>query len=174
MGLGEMGGRIAAVLPTLGYAVNGWSRTPRTLPDLAGYSGYSGAEGLQPFLARTDVLVCLLPLTEATRGILAKPLFDALPHGAALVHCGRGEHLVEGDLLEAMASQQLRGAVLDVYAQEPLPAEHPFWITPGIVVTPHMATMASNDSVAAQIARNVAQLRAGAPLFNTVDVQRGY
>lgn len=171
MGLGEMGGRIAAVLPTLGYTVNGWSRTPRRIDRV---NTFSGDEGLTPFLDATDVLVCLLPLTAATRGILDRRLFEQLPPGAALVHVGRGEHLVEQDLADAVAGGRLRGAVIDVFGTEPLPPEHPFWTMPGIVVTPHMASMASHETVAAQIARNVARLRAGRPLFNTVDIALGY
>ncbi|MFT3821598.1 MAG: glyoxylate/hydroxypyruvate reductase A [Rubrivivax sp.] len=171
MGLGELGGRIAAALPALGYTVNGWSRTPRRIERV---NAFSGDDGLAPFLAETDVLVCLLPLTAATRGILDKRLFEQLPPGAALVHVGRGEHLVEQDLADAVIGGHLRGAVVDVFAAEPLSPEHPFWTTPGIVVTPHMATMASYDTVVAQIAHNVAQLRDGAPLVNTVDLTRGY
>ena len=171
MGLGELGGHIATRLPGLGYTVQGWSRSPRQLP---GVTTFSGEEGLQPFLASTDILVCLLPLTGATHGILNAQTFAALPRGAALVHCGRGEHLVEADLAEALASGQLRGAVVDVFEQEPLPAEHPFWTLPGLVVTPHMATMAAWDTVVGQIAGNVARLRGGQPLLNTVDLARGY
>ncbi len=171
MGLGEMGGRIAQVLPTFGYTVSGWSRTPRQIENV---TTYSGEDGLEPFLASTDVLVCLLPLTDSTRGILGKQVFGKLPKGATLVHCGRGEHLVEQDLLDAVASGQLRGAVVDVFEKEPLPAEHPFWTTPGIVVTPHMATMAAFDVVIAQIVRNVQQMRKGEAYFNAVDLTRGY
>ena len=171
MGLGELGGHIAARLPSLGYSVSGWSRTPREMP---GVTLFSGEAGYDAFLAQTDVLVCLLPLTAQTRGILGRRTFDALPKGSALIHCGRGEHLVENDLLAALDSGQLRGAVVDVFAQEPLPPGHPLWSAPGVVVTPHMATMATFDVVVQQIARNVAQLRAGRPLFNQVDTSRGY
>jgi glyoxylate/hydroxypyruvate reductase A len=171
MGLGELGGFIAGALASLGYPVKGWSRGPKAID---GVETFSGEQGLAPFLAATDVLVCLLPLTAATRGILAKPLFDQLPAGAALVHCGRGEHLVEQDLHDAVSSGRLRGAVIDVFEQEPAPPDHPFWTTPGIVVTPHMASMASFETVVAQIARNVARLRAGEPLLNEVDLALGY
>ena len=171
MGLGELGGHIAARLPSLGYSVSGWSRTPREMP---GVTLFSGEAGYDAFLAQTDVLVCLLPLTAQTRGILGRRTFDALPQGSALIHCGRGEHLVENDLLAALESGRLRGAVVDVFAQEPLPPDHPLWSAPGVVVTPHMATMATFDVVAQQIARNVAQWRAGRPLFNQVDTARGY
>lgn len=171
MGLGELGGRIAAMLPTLGYAVNGWARTAREIEHV---TTYSGEQGLAPFLATTDVLVCLLPLTDATRGILGRRVFDALPRGAALVHCGRGEHLVEPDLIDALGSGQLRGALVDVFEKEPLPPDNPLWSTPGVVLTPHMASMASFDTVAAQIALNVGQLRRSQPLFNAVDLAHGY
>ncbi|HEX7072446.1 MAG TPA: glyoxylate/hydroxypyruvate reductase A [Hyphomicrobiaceae bacterium] len=171
MGLGEMGNRIAAVLPMLGYTVNGWSRSARKRE---GVTVFRGEAGLAPFLASTDVLVCLLPLTDDTRGILCKRVFDALPRGAALVHCGRGEHLVEPDLVQALASGHLRGAVIDVFEDEPLPSGHPFWTLPGVIVTPHMATMADPNTVAAQIVHNVALLRRGERLCNTVDLKRGY
>ena len=163
--------RIDARLPALGYTVSGWARTPREVP---GITVFSGEEQYDAFLAQTDVLVCLLPLTEQTRGILGHRTFDALPRGAALIHCGRGEHLVEGELLAALESGQLRGAVVDVFEQEPLPPDHPLWSAPGVVVTPHMATMATYDVVVRQVVRNIAQLRAGAALFNQVDTARGY
>ncbi|WP_233236811.1 glyoxylate/hydroxypyruvate reductase A [Bordetella sp. LUAb4] len=171
MGLGELGGLIAATLPSLGYSVNGWSRTPR---ELAGVRMFSGADGYEDFLGQTDLLVCLLPLTEATRGILDRRTFAALPAGAAVVNCGRGEHLVVDDLIEALQAGHLRGAVLDVFTQEPLAADHPLWRTPGVVVTPHMATMAAFETVAAQIVANIHRLRDGQPLVNQVDMQRGY
>ena len=171
MGLGNLGGAIAEVLPRLGYRVNGWSRTPR---EMAGVTVYSGAAGFDDFLANTDVLVCLLPLTEHTRGILGRATFEALPRGAAIVNCGRGEHLVADDLIDALANGQLRGAVLDVFIQEPLPVDHALWDTPGVVVTPHMATMASSEVVARQVADNIARLRGGYALHHTVDPRRGY
>jgi glyoxylate/hydroxypyruvate reductase A len=171
MGLGELGGLVARQLAAMGYGVGGWARTPRSLD---GVQTFSGDQGLQPFLACTDVLVCLLPLTDATRGILGADCFAALPAGAALIHCGRGEHLVADDLLAALDSGHLRGAVLDVFETEPLPAEHALWRAPGVVVTPHMASMAGFDVVVRQIADNVARLRAGEPLRHQVDTVHGY
>jgi glyoxylate/hydroxypyruvate reductase A len=171
MGLGEVGGAVAAALRDAGYNVGGWSRSPRHID---GVRGHAGDAALNTFLAETDVLVCLLPLTDATRGILGARTFEALPRGAALVHCGRGEHLVEDDLATAIASGHLRGAVLDVFPTEPLPKDSPLWDMPGIVVTPHMAAMASSAEVIRQVADNVARLDAGATLRNTVDVARGY
>jgi len=171
MGLGELGGHIASFLPRLGYTVSGWARSAREIPDV---EVFSGEEGFEPFLSQVDVLVCLLPLTPQTRGILNARTFAAMPEGGALIHCGRGEHLVEADLLAAIDSGRLRGAVIDVFEQEPLPPDNALWNAPGVVVTPHMATMAAFDVVASQIARNVAQLRTGEPLFNQVDMARGY
>lgn len=171
MGLGELGGHIAAALPRLGYTVRGWSRSPRRIE---GVQTFHGEGELDAFLAGTDALVCLVPLTAETRGILSRRVFDALPEGAVLVHVGRGEHLVQQDLLAALASGRLRGAVLDVFAQEPLPADNPLWDTPGVVVTPHMASMADWGVVVAQIAANIGRLRRGEPLANLVDLARGY
>lgn len=171
MGMGELGGHIAKRLPSFGYPVSGWARSPREIP---GVTMFSGDEGYDAFLAQIDVLVCLLPLTAQTRGILGERTFSALPKGAALIHVGRGEHLVEADLIAALESGQLRGAVVDVFEKEPLPAGHPLWTTPGVVVTPHMATMATYDVVAQQVARNIGQMRDGAPYFNQVDMARGY
>ena len=171
MGMGELGGHIAKRLPLLGYPVSGWARTPREIP---GVTMFSGDEGYADFLAQTDVLVCLLPLTAQTRGILGERTFSALPKGAALIHVGRGEHLVEEDLIAALESGQLRGAVVDVFEEEPLPSDHPLWTTPGVVVTPHMATMATYDVVVQQVVRNIAQMHDNAPLYNQVDMARGY
>jgi len=171
MGLGEIGGHVVRRLPAMGYPVSGWSRTPR---EIEGVTMFAGQAQYDAFLAQTDVLVCLLPLTAQTRGILGQRTFDALPRGATLIHCGRGEHLVEADLIAALDSGQLRGAVVDVFENEPLPQDHPLWTTPGVVVTPHMATMATFDVTVQQIVRNIAQLKAGAPLFNQVDLTRGY
>lgn len=171
MGLGELGGHVARQLCALGYSVRGWSRTPREIPGVIVISGESGYE---EFLSQADVLVCLLPLTLQTRGILGSRTFGALPRGAALIHCGRGEHLVENELIDALGSGQLRGAIVDVFQQEPLSREHALWTTPGVVVTPHMATMAANEVVVEQIVRNICQLRLGQPLLNQVESARGY
>lgn len=171
MGLGEVGGVVAAALRDAGYQVSGWSRSLRRID---GVRSHAGEAALATFLGETDVLVCLLPLTDATRGILGTRTFEALPRGAALVHCGRGEHLVADDIATAIATGHLRGAVLDVFPVEPLPEESPLWDMPGIVVTPHMAAMASSAEVIRQVADNVARLDAGERLRNTVDVARGY
>ncbi|WP_326539780.1 2-hydroxyacid dehydrogenase [Pseudorhodoferax sp.] len=171
MGLGELGGRIATLLLQAGYDVAGWSRSEKALP---GVRTFAGDAELAAFAARCDALVVLLPLTAATRGILDRRLFDALPDRAALIHVGRGEHLVPADLIAALASGRLRGALIDVFASEPLPPDDPLWATPGVIVTPHMASMASFVTVGRQVAENIRRLQAGEPLLNVVDVARGY
>lgn len=171
MGAGNLGSAIARKLCEMGYQVSVWSRSRR---EIAGAQTFAGKAEMKAFLASSDVLICLLPLTSETRGILSKDTFDALPRGAAIVNCGRGEHLVVPDLLAALASGQLRGAVLDVFPSEPLAVDDPLWRTPGIVVTPHMASMASQSVVATQVADNITRLVAGHALHNEVDMQRGY
>lgn len=164
-GLGAMGLAVARALVAQGYRVRGFSRTPRTLE---GVDCFAGDAQWPAFLGALDLLVCALPLTACTRGILARPVFEALPRGAALVHVGRGEQLHTGDLREALASGQLRGAVVDVFPQEPLAADDALWATPGLVATPHMATMASPQAIVQQIAANVERLLCGAPLQGLV------
>jgi len=171
MGLGELGGRVALALAAQGYAVSGWSRSQRAFPGITGFAGEAQREA---FLAGLDVLVCLLPLTPQTRGILGAQTFAALPRGAALVHCGRGEHLEPAALAQALASGQLRGAIVDVFPQEPLPPEDPLWAAPGLWVTPHMATMATPGAIVEQILDNARRLEAGQPLLRRVDLARGY
>lgn len=171
MGLGELGGRIAAALARDGFAVAGWSRSRRAVD---GVRVFAGDAELAPFAARSDIVVVLLPLTAATRGILNRRLFDAMPARSALVHVGRGAHLVPDDLIAALQQGRLRGALLDVFEREPLPADDPLWATPGVIVTPHMASMASFATVGAQIADNVARLNAGQALLHVVDTARGY
>jgi glyoxylate/hydroxypyruvate reductase A len=171
MGLGELGGRVALALAAQGYAVSGWSRSPRAYP---GITSFAGEAQRGAFLAGLDVLVCLLPLTPQTRGILNAELFAALPRGAALVHCGRGEHLDPAALAQALSAGQLRGAIVDVFPQEPLPPEDPLWTVPGLWITPHMATLATPDAIVEQILENAQRLESGRPLLRRVDLSRGY
>ena len=171
LGVGELGRHAAAVLAGHGFTVRGWSRTPKALP---GVASFAGADGLAAFLAGTEILVCLLPLTEATRGILDDRLFAALPPGARLINVGRGAHLVEADLIDALERGRLAHATLDCFAEEPLPAAHPFWRHPRIDVTPHVAAYADPDSAAAGVAENLRRLRDGRPLLHLVDRARGY
>jgi glyoxylate/hydroxypyruvate reductase A len=171
MGLGELGGRVALALAAQGYTVSGWSRTSRSFPGITGYAGEAQRDA---FLASLDVLVCLLPLTEQTRGILGQATFAALPPRAALVHCGRGEHLDPAALEAALQSGRLRGAIVDVFPNEPLPPDDPLWTTAGLWVTPHMATLATPDVIVDQIVENAHRLETGQPLLRRVDLARGY
>jgi glyoxylate/hydroxypyruvate reductase len=171
MGLGEIGSRVALDLQHRGFSVRGWARRARELP---GVAVFEGEGGFAPFLSGTDVLVCLLPLTAETRGILSKQTFRLLKPGAKLIHVGRGEHLVVDDLIAALEGGSLGGAIVDVFPVEPLPANDPLWRTPNLIVTPHMASMASSATIGEQVAHNVRRLIAGEPLRNVVDVTRGY
>lgn len=171
MGLGSLGGPIAAELAAAGYAVRGWARSEKQLPGLRTFAGSAEFNG---FLDGLDLLVNLLPLTESTRGILCRQTFQALAPGAAVINCGRGQHLHQQDLIAGVASGRLRGALLDVFEQEPLPADNPLWSTPGIVVTPHMASCASHDCIAQQVAENARRLAGAEPLLNRVDPALGY
>lgn len=171
LGLGSMGSAVAQDLAGAGYAVRGWSRSPKTL---AGVDCYHGDRGLQDCLAGLDLLINLLPLTTATAGLLDSQLFAALAPGAVLVNGGRGQHVADADLAAALSSGQLRAALLDVFEQEPLPPDHPWWRTPGLTVTPHMASAASARCIARQIAENTRRLAAGEALLHRADPALGY
>jgi glyoxylate/hydroxypyruvate reductase A len=171
MGMGELGARAAAALLGLGFSVRGWSRRIRTLP---GLETFAGEAGLTAFLAGTQILVCLLPLTAQTRGILGASTFSCMPRGSCLVNAARGGHVVDADLLAALDSGQLASATLDVFETEPLPSGHPFWSHPRILVTPHIASLTSLPTAAALVVDNLRQWRAGGTLRNVVDPDRGY
>lgn len=171
LGFGTLGQDAGRKLKALGFNVAGWSRTPRPVP---GFAAFAGEAGFGEMLARSDILVCLLPLTPATEGILDAAAFARLPHGAALVNAGRGGHLVEADLVPALESGQLSAAVLDVFRTEPLPPDHPFWNHPRIVVTPHIAAETHPPTAAPIIRDAIRQFEAGLPLANRVEPSRGY
>jgi len=171
MGLGELGGDAARALVALGFKVAAWSRREK---ELAGVESFAGDDGLAPFLAKSEILVCLLPLTPETTGILGAALFDRLPTGACLINAARGRHLVEDDLIPALESGQLAYATLDVFRAEPLPADHPFWRDPRITVTPHIASISDPRSVADLVAENIRRVEAGERPLNEVDPAVGY
>ena len=171
MGLGVLGTDAANHLVALGFKVNGWSRTPKDLP---GVTSFHGGDGLRPFLQNSEILVCLLPLTAETDGILNRRTFADLPRGAYLINAARGAHLVEQDLIPALDAGQLAGAALDVFRAEPLPDGHPFWGDERIIITPHIASMSGPRTVADQVAENINRARAGAPLLHVVDKRLGY
>jgi glyoxylate/hydroxypyruvate reductase len=141
---------------------------------MPGVDCFAGDEGFTPFLAELDILVCLVPLTPETRGILNARTFGALPRGASLVNVGRGGHLVEADLLAALDSGQVSGAIIDVLEEEPPPADHPFWAHPRILLTPHIASMTQPRTAAPLVIDNIRRHRRGEPLLNVVDREQGY
>jgi len=171
MGLGALGSRAAAMLAGLGFQTAGWSGSPKSI---AGVESFAGADALAPFLARTDILVCLLPLTPATTGIICAETIAQLPRGAGIVNVGRGGHVVDADLLAALDSGLLRGAVLDVFHPEPLAKDHPFWAHPKIIVTPHVASFGSRRVRARHVAGVIAALERGEKLPGLYDPVRGY
>lgn len=176
MGLGTLGIRAAAVLKNIGFRVAGWSRSTR---QVEGVECFAGSAGLDAFLRQTDILVCLLPLTPDTRGILNRDLFAQLnrtsPLGApVLINAGRGALQNESDILNCLDDGTLGAVSLDVFTQEPLPANSPFWTHPKVVLTPHNAADTDPDEISKYVARQIARFEAGGPLENVVDRGRGY
>jgi len=171
LGLGELGTSSANALALLGFDVAGWSRRPKSLD---GVTTFHGAEGLPPFLAQSEILVCLLPLTAATRSIIDAGFLAQLPAGAALINAARGDHVVDPDLMAALDSGHISGATLDVFSEEPLPPDHPYWGHPKVTVTPHISAITDPVSSADQVAENIHRLRAGKALINLVDLEQGY
>lgn len=171
LGMGQLGAQVARRLADMQFQVAGWSRTPKQVDKV---QSFAGREALGGFLQRTQILVNLLPLTPDTEAILDRHHLAQLPQGAALVQCGRGQHLVVPDLVALLRSGHLRGAVLDVFDQEPLGPDDALWHEPGVLVTPHMAALAKPATIAQQIAENMRRLQAGEALRHQVDRVRGY
>jgi glyoxylate/hydroxypyruvate reductase len=171
LGSGELGQDAARKLMGLGFDVALWGRREKTMD---GLRSYAGTAKLPALLARSEILVCLLPLTPETEGILNASTFAMLPRGAALINAARGGHLIEEDLFAALASGQLSAAVLDVFRDEPLPAGHPLWHHPRVVVTPHVAAATHPPTAAPIILENIRRFEEGRPLLNQVDPARGY
>jgi glyoxylate/hydroxypyruvate reductase A len=171
LGLGQLGEACCRRLALLGFPVSGWSRSAKDIP---GIRCHAGRDALPAFLAETDILVCLLPLTDETRGFLDAALFAQLRRGAGLVNAGRGGHLVQQDLLAALESGQMSAAFLDVTDPEPLPAGHPFWQHPQIMMTPHIASQTRPETAVDFVLDVIAAHRAGRPLPGLVDRKRGY
>ncbi|WP_237215577.1 2-hydroxyacid dehydrogenase [Falsiroseomonas oryziterrae] len=171
LGLGELGTHAAGLLRGLGFPVMGWTRRPR---QVEGVETFHGADGLAAMAARSAILVCLLPLTPETRGIVNAGLLARLPRGAFVINGARGGHVVDADLLAALDSGQVAAAALDVFQPEPLPPEHPYWSHPRVVMTPHAASITIPSSAAPQVVENIHRARAGRPLINLVDFSAGY
>jgi len=171
MGLGVMGAASARVLASMNYRLLGWSRTGKTIP---GLQSFVGTEELGQFLAQTRILVILLPLSRDTRKLIDRDVLWQLPRGAFLINAGRGELVNQPDLIEALDSGQIAGAALDVFDDEPLPAEHRFWHHPMVVLTPHIASLTNPPTAVEFVAENIERHRAGHPLRYVVDFERGY
>ena len=171
LGLGEIGCGVAQRLATQGYRVHGWSRQPHALPAI---TAHYGDAALPAVLGAADIVINLLPLTPATRGLLNADRFAAMRQGACLVNLARGAHVVDADLLDALDRGQLQHAILDVFNTEPLPVGHRYWTHPQVTVLPHAAALTDARSAAGIAAANVHRLRAGEPLQHVVQRTRGY
>jgi len=171
LGMGVLGQRIATSLQHFGFTVHGWSRTGKDVP---GMNSFAGAEQLPAFLQRSRVLICMLPLTPETTGILNRTTLSQLPRGAYLINLARGGHLVEADLLPLLEQGQLAGATLDVFAHEPLEPAHPFWRDTRITITPHISALTVRSIAAQQIAEKLEALQQGLPVAGLVDRRLGY
>ncbi len=171
LGLGTIGQDTAAKFAALGFPTAGWSRSHKTLP---GIETFHGTDGLARLLARSDILIDVLPLTRDTRGLLDAKAFAALPKGAYFINMARGGHVVDEALLAALDSGHLAGATLDVFNVEPLPADHAYWSHPKVHVTPHIAGATNPRTASPGVIENIRRLRAGQPLIHTIDPAAGY
>lgn len=171
MGLGAMGRPVAGQLAKTGYQVAGWTRSRKELEDI---ECFAGPDELSDFLSDINILVCLLPLTDATRDILDLDIFKELPSDAWIINAARGEHLVDEDLIYALDSNLLQGAWLDVFKEEPLPDKHAFWNRSNIIITPHIASITQPAEAAEQIVENYKRALSGMNLRNAVDKKKGY
>ncbi|MFD2512298.1 2-hydroxyacid dehydrogenase [Pontibacter locisalis] len=171
MGVGVLGAHVASRLFKMGFQVNGWASSEK---NIEGVKVFAGKNTLDSFLSQSDILVCLLPLTKETENILNKENFKKLPQNAFIINVARGGHLVEDDLIEMIDSGYLSGASLDVFREEPLPKEHPFWSHSKINVTPHIASVTDPLSVVPLILENYDRARNNKTLLNVVSRQKGY
>ena len=171
MGLGVLGLDAAKKLNALGFKVSGWSRSSKKID---GISTFYGKAGLSDFLNHTEILICLLPLTPATEGIINKDTLSKLPSGAAIINPARGGHLIDNDLIHAINKGHISSAVLDVFHAEPLPKDHPFWKHSKIRITPHIASLTVPETAAIIFADNIRRIRSGQLPKPIVDLKAGY
>lgn len=171
LGLGELGAYTAMRLAQQGFEVMGWSRSSKQLD---GVQDLQGEEGLRTILAKADYIINLLPLTDHTRGILDAQFFALCQSSAVIINVGRGGHLEERDLQEALDAGKIRAASLDVFVTEPLPQEHPLWVHPKVHVTPHVASFSNPETAADQVVENYQRYLAGKPLLHRVDIDKQY
>lgn len=171
MGLGHIGQSAAAKLNMLGFDIRGWSRSPK---NIEGVQSFVDNAELENFLSGTNILVCILPLTPQTTGILNKELFSKLPQNAYVINIARGKHLVDDDLIAAISTNHIAGAALDVFHKEPLPRDHNFYNVPEIILTPHLAGITAPDT-AVEVMRNaLLDLEDGKNPKGLVDIKNGY
>ncbi|UMA66796.1 glyoxylate/hydroxypyruvate reductase A (plasmid) [Roseivivax marinus] len=171
LGLGELGALAATEIARQGFVTHGWATRPKELP---GVTVHCGDDALPELLGRADIVVCMLPLTPATAERLDAAAFAAMKPGAAFINLSRGEVVDEAALVAALRDGHLSGATLDVFAHEPLASDHPLWTLPGVLITPHLASVALPKSAAPQIARNIRAVQRGEELVNEVSRVRGY
>lgn len=171
LGLGELGSAAATHFSSSGYSVSGWARTQKQLSRV---SCFYGTQGLSAAVSNADIVICLLPLTPTTRQMLSEDFFQTLKRGAIFINVARGDIVDESALIAALDSGQLQAACLDVFCQEPLPAQHPFWSHPAVLITPHVSAVTDVSAVVEQIANNYRRSQRGEALLNPVDITRGY
>ncbi|MDR5741219.1 MULTISPECIES: glyoxylate/hydroxypyruvate reductase A [unclassified Caballeronia] len=171
LGLGMLGTAVLQTLRLFGFPCAGWSRSQH---HIEGVECYAGDASFDAFIARTDILICLLPLTDATRGVIDRHVFATLPQGASLINVGRGPHVIQQDLLDALDSGHLHAAILDVTDPEPLPPTHPLWTHPRVRLTPHIASATRPESAVEVVLDNLRRHRAGERMTGEIDRTRGY
>ena len=170
LGLGELGTDLANKLVLLGFEVHGLSRTKKELSSVSTY----GEDELDTFLSRINMLVCMLPTTEKTTGMINGSLINKLPKNSYLINVGRGKQQVDEDILQALDSGHLAGAFLDVFPLEPLPKSSLLWSHPSVFITPHIAVVTKIEAAVPQIVENYNRLKAGQPFINLIDREKGY
>lgn len=171
LGLGELGTAVANQLLPFSFKVAGWKRRPG---QIAAIECFSGSAGIHAMLSRSQIVVCLLPLTEQTRNVLNAGAFNQMPKGGAIINVARGGHVVTADLIAALDTGQLSHAYLDVFDKEPLPADSRLWLHPGVSITPHTAALTEPRTAMPRVVENIERLRAGQPALNVVDFGAGY
>ena len=170
LGLGELGSEVARRLAFLGFEIHGLSRSAKKIEGVITYE----EKDIDTFLSKINFLICLLPATPETKGVLSASLFEKMNDGSYLVNVGRGHHQVDADVLHALDSGKLKGAFLDVFPKEPLPATSPYWNHPKVFITPHIAVVTKLEAAVPQIIENYQRIKQGLPLLNLIDKQKGY
>jgi glyoxylate/hydroxypyruvate reductase A len=171
LGMGALGSQVLRALAPFGFPLRGWSRTEK---NVAGVQCYHGPAGLDTFLRGSRVLVCMLPLTPDTSNLIDRSNMSKLPQGAYLINVARGAHLAEPDLLNLIKAGHIAGATLDVFRNEPLPAQHPFWQEPRITITPHISALTLRRESVQQIAEKIRKIENGEMVDGIVDRNLGY